>query len=96
MAFPKRIDANQNEIVKALRNMGASVWITSALGQGAPDFVVGLRSLNILVELKDGKKRPSQRKLTPSEERFHNEWKGRIEIITSMEEAIALVNGLGR
>lgn len=96
MAFAKRIDDNQNQIVKVMRDMGASVWITSSMGKGAPDLVVAARLETIAVELKDGSKAPSRRKLTPCEQKFHDNWQGKIAIIESVEEAIALVQGLGR
>src|SRR5688572_22293101 len=48
MARAKRVDGNQNIIVKALRNQGASVAITSALGQGFPDIVVGAKGLTLV------------------------------------------------
>ena len=95
MSYAKRTDHNQTEIVALLRKMGASVWITSALGKGAPDFVVGIRSVNLLVECKDGSKCASRRNLTPHEADFHANWKGQICIIESMDEAIALINRIG-
>lgn len=86
------MDANQAEIVRALRAIGASVAITSALGDGFPDLVVGFRGKNFLVELKDGRKPPSARKLTEAEECFSERWRGQIAIINNIEEAIKLLN----
>ena len=76
--------------------MGVTVWITSALGTGV-DVVLGLKNdkgvpINILVEIKDGDKPPSQQKLTQDEEKFHNEWKGQISIITNEEQAMNLIH----
>jgi hypothetical protein len=64
--FPRRIDANQPEIVKAFRQLGCEVAITSNLGHGFPDLIVGKpkRQKVVLVEVKDGSKPPSARKLT--------------------------------
>lgn len=92
-----RIDENQNEIVKTFRELGASVLILSAVGKGCPDLLVGLtdnqgRKHNILVEVKDGKKSPSQRKLTKDEQLFFDTWKGRVTVIDSIAEAILLFN----
>ena len=43
-----RVDANQAEIVAALRQAGASVWII-----GIPvDLLVGFRGMTIAVEIK--------------------------------------------
>lgn len=93
----KRTDSNQNEIVKVFRQLGCSVWITSDLGKGAPDCVVGMVSesghpFNLLVEIKDGKKAPSQQRLTEAEQKFHDEWVGQIAIIRSVEQVIDLFN----
>ena len=59
-----KVDANQTEIVKALRQVGASVQSLAATGKGCPDLLVGIRGLNFLIEVKDGAKPRSDRKLT--------------------------------
>ena len=63
-----KIDDNQNEIVKAFRNLGAYVLITSQL-KNAFDCLVGFRGNLYVVEIKDGKKPPSKRKLTSGEKK---------------------------
>lgn len=82
----KRTDANQTEIVKKFRELGFSVLIMSDLGKGAPDIVVGAFGSNYLIEIKDGKKPPSARKLTPHEKMFHDTWRGQVDIISSPDE----------
>lgn len=42
-----------------------------------------------LLELKDGAKYPSQRKLTPAQVKFHSEWQAEIAIIETVEQANA-------
>lgn len=81
-----KIDSNQNEIVSYARKLGFSVAITSSLGGGFPDIVLGKNGINFLGEIKDGKKPPSARKLTEPEQKFHNEWRGQICIIESIED----------
>lgn len=84
-----RIDANQPAIVDALRKHGASVWITSDLGFGGPDIVVGWRGRNIMMQIKDGDKHLSAQALTDDEGRFHESWRGsNILVINSIEAAI--------
>ncbi len=83
-----KIDANQNQVVKDLRKLGFSVRITSSLGQGFVDLVLGKAKKNYLVELKDGSKPPSARKLTPDEEKFIEEWKGSVIVASSLEEIL--------
>lgn len=85
------MDANQAQLVKAARGVGASVWITSALGKGAPDAVLGWQGRNLLVEFKDGSKPPSQRVLTPDEATFYREWRGQIAIVESVEQLYNLL-----
>lgn len=92
--MPRRVDSNQAEIVNALRKMGVSVMIMSDLGKGCPDIAVGVSGRNYFFELKDGRKCPSQRKLTDYEEKFHAEWKGHVCIIESTSQAIDFVNNL--
>ena len=57
------------------------------VGDGFPDGVVAKNCLNTyLIEVKDGDKPPSARKLTPDEARFHSEWQGVVYIIGSVED----------
>lgn len=84
-----RVDANQTEIVAALRRAGASVKPTHMVGDGFVDIVAGYRGRNLLIEIKDGSKPPSARKLTPDEVRFHDEWRGEVLVVESVEDALA-------
>lgn len=65
--MPKRIDANQPEIVKALRKVGAA-WIPTS---GDPsigfDGLVIHRGKVYIVEIKNGRLTRSARKLTDTE-----------------------------
>ncbi len=88
----KRTDANQKEIVQAFRDRDATVAIISDVGHGKPDLIVGYRGNNYLVEIKDGKKPASARRLTPAEDVFHRSWKGQVCIITSIEDVILFIN----
>ena len=59
---------NQGEIVKALKKIGASVWVI-----GLPvDLLVGFRGHTYLMEVKDGPKR----RLTPLQADFFENWSG--------------------
>ena len=86
-----RVDANQPEIVTALRSVGASVAVTSMVGSGFPDIVVGYHGENFLLEIKDGSKPPSARKLTLDEQEFSDTWRGTVFIVTSVDEALATI-----
>lgn len=84
----KKVDANQTEVVEALRKCGFSVAVTSSLGKGFPDLVVGKNYKNVLVELKDGNKSASKRRLTQDEERFFNEWRGIVVVANNIDDII--------
>jgi hypothetical protein len=86
-----KIDANQGEIVKALRAIGCSVVSLAPLGNGCPDLLVGIFRRNLLLEVKDGDKSESRRKLTPMEREFHETWKGKVETVHNVDEAIQAV-----
>lgn len=87
-----KIDANQEEIVVALRKVGATVQSLAAIGRGCPDILVGYQDMTYLIECKDGKKPPSARKLTPDQEVWHREWKGGIlRVANSVEEALNII-----
>ena len=88
-----RVDDNQHEIVNALRDIGASVLSLATIGGGCPDLVVGYRGTNYLLEVKDGGKSPSKRKLTKDEENFINNWRGRVAVVYSIDDAIGAICG---
>ena len=82
---PRR-DANEREIIDALEAIGASVV------QGGPlDLIVGYRGRNYILEVKDGSKPPSARKLTPQEDVFIACWEGRADVVESTKEAYAVL-----
>lgn len=95
MRYPRRIDNNQREIVREFRRYGWSVAIISSLGAGIPDLIVGAtlgdRKYTALIEVKDGSKPPSARKLTACEEIFRRDWLGDYHIITSVEDVANLI-----
>lgn len=96
MRVASKIDTNQPAIVRALRQMGARVQVLSNVGKGFPDLLIAYRGVFALVEVKDGGKVPSAQKLTPDEERWHEEWQheGPIFVVSSIDEAQAALEAL--
>lgn len=84
--MPKKVDSNQREIVKVFRQCGYSVAHTHMVGRGFPDLVIGKHGMNYLIEIKDGSKPPSRRKLTDDEQKWHDHWLGQVAIIESIED----------
>lgn len=87
----KRTDSNHRELVNQIRKLGASVWDTHELGKGFPDLIVGIRNQNFLLEVKDGKKSPSRKRLTEDEQKFFNIWKGQVAKVETLDEVIKVL-----
>ncbi len=86
-----KIDGNHARIVQALRKAGASVQALHMVGGGCPDLLVGYRSANVLLEVKDGSLAPSRQQFTDAQETWHATWKGRAHVVRSVEEALFAV-----
>jgi hypothetical protein len=71
-----KIDANQEQVVDALRAVGATVQTLATVGKGVPDLLVGYQGQTLLLEVKDGRKPPSARKLTEDQLKWHGAWRG--------------------
>jgi hypothetical protein len=83
----RKPDANQADIVAALKCCGASVLDLSSVGGGCPDLLVGFHGADRLLEVKtaDGV-------LEPDQETLVREWKGRaVAIVRSELEALAAI-----
>jgi len=83
----RKVDDNHTEIVATIRAAGFSVHDTSAVGQGFPDLVCGYGGRTFLVEVKDGSKSPSRRRLTAAQADFLYEWEGQYQVIDSAAQA---------
>lgn len=86
-----KVDGNHSAMVKRLREYGMSVADTSRLGDGFPDIVVGWRGVNGMFEIKDPSRKPSERRLTDDEDKFHTAWKGQIAKVETAEEVLAMM-----
>lgn len=70
---------------------GLSVVSIHTVGKGVPDLLVGFKGVNYLVELKDGAKVKSAKKLTPDEEEFHANWKGQVCVAESIDDILKII-----
>ena len=68
MRYAARVDLNQAEIVSALRDAGAYVWIISL----PVDILVGYKNQTYLVEIKSS----SKKRFTKLQEEFFANWPG--------------------
>ena len=89
-----KIDANQTQVVEALRAAGATVQSLAAVGQGVPDLLVGFRGQTILLEVKNGRAPPSERRLTEDQLKWHGEWRGGALAVVDGPDAALRVLGV--
>lgn len=92
--FSRKADDNQATIVAALREQGCFVQPMSAVGQGVPDLLVGYQGYWNVLEVKDGDKTISKRKLTVAQQ----DWLLRVQnrapvyVVETVEDAIEAIN----
>ena len=87
-----RVDENHAAIVGLLRGFDCSVISTAGIGSGFPDVVCGFQAKTHLIEIKDGDKSPSRRRLTDDEREWHATWRGEaVYVLESAREAEQLV-----
>ena len=92
MNYAKKVDKNQKEIVAEFRKLGFSVYITSHVGAGVPDLIVGADDKHtILVEIKSS----ASAKFTDAQLDFMKSWHGGAVVrIDSIEGVHKLANML--
>ena len=91
MRRASKIDENHREICRALFESGCSVQTLAGVGSGVPDIMVGKAGVNYLLEIKDGNKPPSKRRLTDAQIEWHDSWRGQVTVVKDVDEALIAV-----
>ena len=98
MRYRTRSDANQKDIDKALRGVGATVVPLGNVGAGCPDRLVGFRGETYLIETKNKAARFGTRAFIDNHMRseaqitFHESWQGKpVAIVYSIDEALRAI-----
>lgn len=89
-----RVDANQKKIVEALRNAGASVKLVHTV-KNFCDAIVAYNSSIYIVEIKDGTKSASTKKLTPGEQGYKDEIESRgcaYHVVENVRQALEMID----
>jgi len=85
-------DANHNEIKAALIAHGATVYDLHAVGNGAPDMLVGWQGENFLMEIKNMKSLYGRKGLNKKQRLFAGTWRGgHVHVVYSKEQAIEIM-----
>lgn len=92
MRLASKRDANHKHILDAFRQAGCSVLDLSRVGGGCPDALVARNGHSLLVEIKDGTKAPSRRRLRANQDDFSARWRGRICLVSSIDDVLLALN----
>jgi Holliday junction resolvase len=84
-----RVDANQQQIVSALRAAGASVQSLAAIGKGCPDILAAFRGLLYLMEIKRDKGKPNE-----LQAEWHAEWRAAVYVVRTPDEALRVIGAI--
>ena len=84
-----KTDDNQKEVVRLFRKLGWYVLIVSQL-KNCCDIIVSKNGYTYAIEIKDGTKPPSARKLSPGEQKFKDEWQGEWRLVESNHDVLNL------
>lgn len=85
----KRTDANQQQIIDAVRAVGAAVYSLHKIGSGSPDLAIGYRGRNYLVEVK-----VPGGKLNKMQVGFKAMWAGQYDVVSTVDEALRVIGAI--
>lgn len=83
-----RLDSNHGDVRIHLERHGWTTRSTAPLGDDFPDIIAARQQFTALVEVKDGSKPPSKRKLSEGQQRFRDTWPGVVITALTPEHAL--------
>ena len=89
-----KTDRNHAEVMAALRKAGAEVTSLHGVGQGVPDLLASYRGQWFLIEVKDGKKAPSDRALTPDQKKWIDKQNAPVSVVETVEAALKSIGAI--
>jgi Holliday junction resolvase len=84
-----KVDANQEQVVSALRAAGATVQSLAAIGKGCPDLLVAFRQAMYLLEVKAGKGKANE-----MQQKWHIEWNAPVFVVYGAEDALKAIGAV--
>lgn len=79
-------DANKDQVVALMQKLGIA---TLDLKEPA-DLLIAKRFITVVVEIKDGEKDPSKRRLTTNERKFYDRWPGLYAVVENDQDVLDL------
>jgi hypothetical protein len=84
-----KVDANQEQIVSALRAAGATVQSLAPIGKGCPDLLVAFQGLMFLMEVKAAKG-----KVNELQEKWAQSWSTHVSVVRDAEHALRIIGAI--
>jgi Holliday junction resolvase len=84
-----RVDANQEQIVSALRAAGATVQSLASVGKGCPDLLVSHDGSMYLMECKTGNKKQNAAQLE-----WERNWQSYVYVVRKADDALRVIGVL--
>ena len=84
-----KVDDNQKEIIALFRKLGWTVLIISQL-KNCCDIIVSKSGRTVAIEIKDGAKPASARKLSDGEVKFRDAWQGEYALVICNDDVVSL------
>jgi hypothetical protein len=85
------VDANQDQIVTALRAAGATVQSLARIGQGCPDVLCALGGQMFLLEIKNP---GGKDEVNDKQQKWHIAWRAPVHVVRSADEALRAVGAI--
>ena len=81
-----KVDKNHADIVKCLRECGASVQSLASIGKGCPDLIAAKAGEVWVIEVKGPKG-----KLTPDQVEWFSNWRGVVHIVRNRADVLKVM-----
>ena len=89
--FARNKDSNHASVVARFRALGCSVGVMESGTAGWPDLLVGRCGIDQQVEVKDGAKAPSARRMSDAQLEHQESWRGRRPVLVECPEDVDAV-----
>ena len=86
-----KVDANQDQVVSALRAAGASVQSLAPIGKGCPDLLVSFKDGLFLFEVKN---KHGKNEVNEAQQKWHIAWNGTVHIVYDAEQALKVIGAI--
>lgn len=84
--YARKVDDNHTAVVERFEALGFAVQSLAAIGNGCPDLLVSRGQKTACVEVKDGAKVPSARRVNDGQRAWWSRWKGKVFLVEKLDD----------